>query len=449
MLNKGCRVGFFGLGRSNASLLSTLPLERCEITLRSDKAISKDELPAKPAIQRILCGKEALNSINEDIIFFSPSVRRDRPELSAARERGVIFTSDAELFFNENNKPVFAVTGSDGKSTTATLINLFLNQAGIGSRLIGNIGEPLTQSLGTAECFVCELSSFMLSYLTPKAYASCITNITPNHLDWHRNFNEYKNTKLRCLEGAKRVIASDDNESVDRAFAIISAEKSYEEMRNKKDAKLYFSIENRYICRNGKKMLALSDIKLQEKHNLKNIMMAMAMTDGIAEISDILAVISSFSGLRHRCERLFCHEGVEYIDSSIDSTPARTVHTLDSIGRPVVLILGGRSKGTDYKELIPMLKKHAAFTVITGENAGEIYEAIKGHTRAEIISGFESAVLFAKSRAKDVGVLLLSPASTSYDAFKNYAERGDKFKEILLKNITNENNSLQKAEKKQ
>lgn len=433
MIKKGCSVGFFGLGKSSIALLSCLPLDGCRITLRSDSPTDRTLIPSGVRVERIFCGGDALKDIDEDIIFFSPSVRRERAELIAAKERGVIFSSDAELFFEENRTPTFAVTGSDGKSTTATLTHLLLTAGGYRSPIIGNIGEPMIQKLGYAsDFFVCELSSFMLTYLTPKVKAACITNITPNHLDWHRSFEEYKNTKLAIARNAERLIITDENIGIPRAYGIISAERSLRELKGIYTAELYMTVEDGYICKNGDRLIEISAVKRREIHNLKNLMMAIAMTDGVVGVNEIREVARNFGGLSHRCEVVLSRGGVDFIDSSIDSTPARTAQTLRSLDRPAVIILGGRGKGLDYGELIPALKKYVKKAIITGENAEEIYTAISDAVNAEIIDGFESAVPYGRKCAEGVGTLLLSPASTSYDRFKNYAERGDIFKQILL-----------------
>lgn len=447
MIKGGLRVGFFGLGISNRSLISNLPLEKCEITLRSDTDIACGDIPSGIVPKRIFCGKDCCKEINEDIIFFSPSVRRDRPDLISAEANGVIFSSDAELFFEENNKKLLLVSGSDGKSTTAALIHHLLSKAGYKSRLIGNIGEPLTEHLYCeADYFVIELSSFMLSYLKPASEAACITNITQNHLDWHKDFEEYKRVKLSIFNNAKRAVISDRYEYNGRAFAVISGDSDFYELSKKRNAELYFTLEKGYICKNSRKIIGIDEINRKEKHNIKNLMMAMAMTEGLVDVSDVISVAKGFSGLSHRCEAVLSEGGVEYIDSSIDSTPARTVQTLESLGRQAVLILGGRSKGVDYKELVPALRKYVKLAIITGENSKEIFNAIKNDVNAEIRADFEEAILLGKRYAKDVGLLLLSPASTSFDRFKNYAHRGDKFREILQKSIDNENKSLQNIE---
>lgn len=434
-IKSGCRVGFFGLGRSNASLLSCLPLDKCRITIRSDEKIDREKISKEISVERVFEGKNACQDIDEDILIFSPSVRRDRAEFCEARERGVIFTSDAELFFENNNTPIFAVTGSDGKSTTATLTHLLLTEAGYNAPLIGNIGEPFMKYIGiNADFFVCELSSFMLKYFTPNTHSACITNITPNHLDWHSDFEEYRQTKLSVADKTDRLIISDDCADVKGAYGITSINRSFSELRTFYDAKLYMTFENQAICKNGRGLINLSDIARKEAHNLKNLMMAIAMTDGLIGEDKIISVARNFRGLSHRCQLVLNKCGIEFIDSSIDSTPARTAQTLRSLDRSVVIILGGRGKGLDYSELVPAVKKYVKKAIITGENAKEIYKAIESQVDAEIIDGFESAVMQGKKYAEGVGTLLLSPASTSYDRFKNYAERGDKFKEILLKN---------------
>ncbi len=434
MIQSGCSVGFFGIGSSNVALMRCLPLEKCRITLRSDSRIDRSALPRGLLIDRIFEGEAAYKNIDEDVIFFSPSVRREREELKHASERGVVFCSDCELFFEENRQPVFAVSGSDGKSTTAALTHLLLRAGRTSSELIGNIGEPMINGLnGGADMYVCELSSFMLSYCQPRVKRACITNITPNHLDWHADFEEYRKSKLSLIKNAEKYIISEENANIGGAYGIISDSTAFKELRQKYKAEVYMTLEGGYILRNGERLLAISDVKRRELHNIKNLMMAIAMTDGYAGKEEILKAAQSFGGLSHRCETVLRRGGIDFIDSSIDSTPARTAETLRSLDRQVVIILGGRGKGLDYATLVPTLKKYAKFALIVGENAEEIYETIGNTLPVEVFSDFEAAVRRGATLAREVGTLLLSPASTSYDRFKNYARRGEKFKEILLK----------------
>ena len=439
MIEKGCRLGFFGLGLSSTALLEYLPLKNCRVSIRSDTDISWSAIPCGARIERLLIGRSAYQNIDEDIIIFSPSVRRDRAELLEAAARGVIFTSDAEMFFEMESAPIFALTGSDGKSTTATLTNMLLNAGGIRSEVIGNIGRPMLPCLHTADAFVTELSSFMLSYARPRARRGCITNITPNHLDWHKDFEEYKTAKLSLINGCDEAVIPDELTEIGGAYGIVSIDRGYKELMREYDAQLYITLENGYIKKNGIELIAIDRLKRRERHNLKNAMMAIAMTDGYVNKEGIDSVLSGFEGLKHRCEMVAKIDGVECYDSSIDSTPVRTAVTLRSLGRQVILILGGRSKGLDYTTLNPVLNEYARSIIITGENAEEIYEAIEDKRKVHITKSFAEATELGLNLAKDVGALLLSPASTSYDMFRSYAERGDSFKEILLKLALKEN----------
>lgn len=433
MIEDGCRVGFFGLGCSNLSLMVGLDLGRCHVTLRSDVTVDRAALPGGIRIDRIFDGTGALRSLDEDIIFFSPSVRRDRPELIEASARGMIFSSDAELFYENNRRPIFAVSGSDGKSTTATLTHLLLKESGVDSRLIGNIGEPMALHNNDAEAYVCELSSFMLSYARPNAVAGCITNITPNHLDWHKSYEEYRYTKISLLSGCDKGVISEKCVYINGASAIVGEESDYSTLREIYKADLYMTREDGFIRRNGERIIRLLDVEHLCRHDIQNLMMAIAMTDGCVSNEQIIRVAKKFNGLPHRCECFASIGGVLCIDSSIDSTPARTAATLRSLGKRVLIILGGRGKGLDYREMLPDLKRYVTEALITGENAEEIASVIKGELPFRVFDTLSEATEYGIYASRDVGTLLLSPASTSYDRYKSYAERGDIFKKICRK----------------
>ena len=430
-IRRGKRIGFFGIGMSNVSLMRCLPLSGCEITIRTEGKFDPRSVPDHIRPRRIYEGNAAFCDIDEDILIFSPSVRREREEFNRARDRGVIFTSDAELFFELCKKPVLCVTGSDGKSTTATLIYKILSESGYNARLIGNIGCPMVESIDPAvDIYVAELSSFMLRYANPTAERACLTGLTPNHLDWHESLLEYKKTKINLLKSSKKFVISDDNTDILGAYGIISSDR-YSHLSHRYSAGLYITEEKGYICKNGEMLLPTDRLGAKEGHNVKNLMMAIAMTDGYTDIGAIERTAIKFTGLPHRCELIHSEDGVDYIDSSIDSSPARTMTTLLSMKKSVVLILGGKSKGLDYAILSDAVQGRAAAVIITGENADEICSALGASVPIEIIPDFDSAVIRGCEIVKSGEALLLSPASTSYDRFKNYAERGDRFKEII------------------
>ena len=435
-IKRGAKIGFFGLGKSNLSLLSELPLDKCILTLRSDKAINRKDIPNAAKVARIFDGSHACDFLDEDIIVFSPSVRRERAELWKARLGGAIFTSDLELFLEQNVRPVFAVSGSDGKSTTVTLSHLMIDN----SLPIGNVGTPMLAALREdCQAYVAELSSFMLRYATVPATRACITNVTENHLDWHTSFEEYKRAKLSLLNSANEyVINADDNILMEYfrangAFALISDRYSFDELCGR--AELIITRSEAGILRNGRLILPYECIKRKESYNIKNLMMAIALSDGYTDEDRIREVAQGFSGLEHRCESFLELGGVEYINSSIDSSPARTSATLTSLGKRVILLLGGRSKGVGYGMLCEPVKKYAERVLIFGENRDEIYSVLKDSAKCEIFDAIEAATTRAIELSQNAEAVLLSPASTSYDRFQSFIERGNYFKKMILNSI--------------
>jgi len=430
-IKRGISVGFFGIGRSNLSLISSLPLDNCSVTLRSDGYIDPRIYPGA----RILTGEDATGELTEDILFLSPSVRRDR----FPADKRHILSSDYELFLSECRRPIFAVTGSDGKSSTARILTMLLSESGIVAREVGNMGEPMFASLGDdADIYVAELSSYMLSAAQPRAEVACLTSLTPNHIDWHESYENYKKTKISLLESSKKYVISDENADVKGACAIISLTRSFDELRRIYDAQLYLTVEGGQVAKNGERLIPLSRIKRREGHNLKNLMTAVAMAEGYYSEEALIRVADSFTGLPHRCEKLVGRDGIDCYDSSIDTSPARTSTTLRSLGREVVIILGGRVKGLDYRLMLPEIEKYVRLAVLVGENKNEIYRAMGGRVSCVLAEDFPSAVALGLEKARDVGALLLSPASASYDLFPSYEIRGETFKKLVNKGFENE-----------
>ncbi len=440
-------AGFFGVGKSNIEIMKMLP-SSVRIILRSEGIIPKDALPRGINPWRVYSGERAFDELFEDVLFLSPSVRRERSEFSEAAARGVRFSSDLELFLSENKSKILAVTGSDGKSTTSTLTREMLKPTG-DSLLLGNIGTPFVTAIGrrNIKLSVCELSSFQLSYCTPKAYRGAVTNITPNHLNWHKDLEEYKNTKLSLLDGSEyKIISADDKILADYGkgkalFAVTSYEKSQSELESEYNADFFFTVSGGNILKNGEKLISVSEILKNEEYNIKNLMTALALTEGIATPEIQRSVAKSFSGLPHRCELFaeFC--GIKFINSSIDTSAQRTISTLNSLGKSIIIILGGRDKGLGYRSLAPLLKDHVKLAVLTGESREAVAADIKGSADTAVIEDFSEAVLFAASVAKSGDTVLLSPASVSYDAFSSFEKRGEKFKEIINDYIKNQENS--------
>ena len=442
---KDCqKIGLFGLGLSNIGVAEFLSAYGAyEFILRSDKAVKENTLPQvlKGAVAHV--GADAFASPEEDILFLSPSVNRCRADIKRFAEGGVKLSSDAELFFELSDKPIFAVSGSDGKSTTTRLASLLLCGT-VRAEECGNCGRSMTQALASdADAYVTELSSFMLDAFIPKSKRAVITSISENHLDFHGSLDAYFEAKENLYRGTREPVIWADKDFSDRfikkypPYALLSASHGYKEL-SRLGAELILTFEDGRILRNGEPLIELSEIKRQESHNIENFMSAMALCDGYYEKEQLLRVAGSFNGIAHRAERICTRDGVEYIDSSVDSSPTRTATTLRGLGKRVILILGGPGKGLSYEPLIKPVCEYAAAVILTGENAAEIKRALLsgGGFQGSAISLYECENLASAVRcAKDISVMgdtvLLSPASTSYDEFKNFEERADFFKKLI------------------
>ena len=212
-----------------------------------------------------------------------------------------------------------------------------------------------------------------------------------------------------------------------------SAELPYSELKRRVCAEVYVTLEDGRILLNGDALLSVKSLKRQELYNIKNLMSAIALSFGKVTEKQIARVAESFTGLPHRCAYVGRYGDIDYYDSSIDSTPSRAAETLRSLGRRCVVILGGRGKGVSYSPLTPALESYAECAVICGECADDIYKEVKGACRTVTVDDFDSAVDFARELGKGCGCVVLSPAATSYDTFKDYKMRGERFRDLITK----------------
>ncbi len=440
LIYKGKRissVGFFGLGKSTLALFNYLKKRYTGLsfTLRSDR-------PCEAFSGAFLrCGRLAREDISEDILFLSPSVRRE----PFYQEKNTILSSEVEFFFEKKKIPVLAVTGSDGKSTTATLASLMLSRGG-SFPASANIGIPAVTLLEdeTARGTVAELSSFQLEYFSPPSERALITNISPNHLDWHTSMEEYAAAKENSLRFAKKRIFNLDcphnRDLLNKypAFAVYSRTLPFKAMKENFFAEHYFSLERGFFSESGEPFLSEKELTLSGEHNISNFLAASALSWELVALRDIREVARSFSGLSHRAAPVGTYDNITFYDSSIDSTPTRTVATLKAMKKATVLILGGRGKALSYSPLFPLPKCVKAL-VLTGENRFEIEEAMRqGYPETDmpnhlIKEDFSEAVTAAISLSEPYDAVLLSPASTSFDAFTDYKERGRAFSDIIKK----------------
>ena len=464
--NGYCEV--LGAGISNVPLVKWLFARGAKITVRDKKSRENiknaEELEACARLvcgEKYLCGLGEANDPNKTLIFRSPGMRPDISEIASAVKNGCILTSEMELFFRITKANIIAVTGSDGKTTTTTLVGKILEAGAKKGRVYvgGNIGKPLLPECDgmTEEDFaVVELSSFQLQTMQTSARTAIITNITENHLDWHRGMGEYTEAKYNVFRygECKTLILSADNELAKKAATLVDNDKtrlvffslladSYEAtvpngIKNaiaiyERDGVIYFSDGNA-----EKALMKSSDIKIPGRHNVLNYMAAFAATSEYVSPDAVRRVATEFGGVEHRIELVRELDGVKYYNSSIDSSPTRTTAALNSFPGRVIVICGGYDKHIPFEPLAKPLCEKAKAVVLTGATAGKIKAALTsypGYTPGspEIAEepDFEKAVLAAKSLAKPGDTVILSPACASFDAFPNFEVRGNRFKSIV------------------
>ena len=437
---KNASVGVFGIGRSNDGVIRYLKQlnPSIKLTLRSDTPINE---AGSYEAERIFFGEDAMKDATEDVIFISPSVRRDRREFTEAQEKGVTLSSDAELFFEMTDKKPITVTGSDGKSTTTHLIAETYTLSGEEAAPCGNYGRALTSLLDTDTFPVAELSSFQLSYATPKSSYAVITNVTPNHLNWHTSFDEYIEAKMNITRNAERIVFDADSDTVCKrlshreVFVKTSLLKSYEALRSIGGARHYVTFENGIILVDGMVYLDISRARRHEEYNIRNYMLTTGACMEKCTQDALTEAITTFVGLSHRAEEFFKCGGVKFIDSSIDSTPERTLKTLSALSEKPIVIIGGLGKGLSLEALATMLPSLTRGAVLLGTVGKELHEILLKRDldyKFELRASLNDAVKTAYEMTSGNGTVILSPAATSFDNYKNFSERGNAFKRVVF-----------------
>ncbi len=457
--DKECAL--LGLGVSNtplARLLLSLGVTH-GITVYDKK--SAEELGADALELRSLGVRfvEGFDRVEGDVIFRSPGIRPDKAGVVGALERGAQLSSEMEEFLSLCPARVFGVTGSDGKTTTTTLCGMFLEGGARGKVFVGgNIGTPLLDKcadMTEGDSAVLELSSFQLMRVSRAPECVAITNLSQNHLDWHTDMEEYATAKKNIVgESTKRVVLNADCDYTyefgrelcrkgGREVIFFSSTK--DTLPELGDGAYLLCLVDGVICiKDGKSVRALlraSDIKLPGKHNVENYMTAIGLTYGFVDPDIYISVAKEFGGVDHRLQLVRTLDGVDFYNSSIDSSPARTTAALSALhGRDIVAICGGYDKNLDYVPLAVSLCRSVRVVVLTGATAPKIKAALLSYDgydpqRLTVIDApsFEDAVTMAAAQARRGGCVLLSPASASFDRFKNFVQRGEYFTELVKK----------------
>lgn len=444
---QGKTVAVIGIGVSNRPLIELLAARGVSVTARDrqqrqalgDYAARLEEMGC-----RLCLGEGYLDGLDEDVIFRTPGMRPDVPELAAAVARGSTLTSEMEVFFEVCPCPILAVTGSDGKTTTTTIIAELLRSAGKTVHLGGNIGHPLlaeTGSIRPEDVAVLELSSFQLMTMKRSPHIAVITNLSPNHLDVHKDFAEYITAKEnifthQCAQDVA-VFNADNSLTARQAERAQGRARLFSRKNEVEDG--VFLRDGKIIARHdGQERVVMNreDIRLPGEHNVENYLAAIAAVDGMVSDEQIAAFARSFGGVEHRIELIRTLDGVRWYNDSIASSPSRTIAGLRAFPEKVILIAGGKDKGISYAELGPVVNDHVKLLLLCGATAGVIRQSVEqaeNYQGLEIIDveDYHQAAGIARERAAEGDVVILSPASTSFDRFKNFMERGKAFKEVV------------------
>lgn len=440
-------VAVIGIGVSNQPLIELLlgrgvAVTACDKKDRAALGALADRLEALGA--KLHLGPDYLKGLDQDVIFRTPGMRPDLPELTAAVARGSVLTSEMEVFFEVCPCPKIAVTGSDGKTTTTTIIAELLRRAGRTVHLGGNIGHPLLAETGDmrpGDVAVLELSSFQLLTMTHSPHIAVVTNLAPNHLDVHKDFAEYISAKENIFthQTAEDIaVFNADNEiTAEEATRAVGRARLFSRRREVADG--IFLRGGAVIARRGgteRQVMTTADIKLPGLHNVENYLAAIAAVDGLVPDEVVRDFARTFGGVEHRIELIRTRRGVRWYNDSIASSPSRTTAGLNAFSEKVVLIAGGKDKGIPYDDLGPVVNDHVKLLILCGATAGVIRRAVEqaenyGGLEIVDVDDYRQAVALADSRTGEGDVVILSPASTSFDRFANFMERGRVFKEIV------------------
>lgn len=450
---KGKYVAIMGMGVSNTPLIKYLMDLDANITVfdkKSEEELDKS-LIEEYAIQgvKFSLGENYLkNLVGYDIIFRSPSMRPDIPELEKELDRGAILTSEIEMLIDLCPGKIIGITGSDGKTTTTTLIYKMLEAAGYHCYLGGNIGIPLfakIDEMRSEDIIVLELSSFQLMTLKKSPQIAVVTNVSPNHLDIHKSYEEYIEAKKNIFKYQDKdgiVVLNYDND-ITRDFSLeAKGEVRYFSTRVKLDDGVILDNNMIKISEDKirKQIINVDDILLLGAHNIENACTAIAAVKDLVKPEDIVSVLTTFKGVEHRNEFVRLLNGVKWYNDSIGSSPTRTIAGLVSFKNKVILIAGGYDKHLDYTDMGRYIVDHVKTLVLLGQTKEKIKTATLqeierrgGNIDLPIIecTSLEEAVNKANEIASEGDTVFFSPASASFDMFKNFEERGNKYKELV------------------
>ena len=442
---KGKTAAIIGLGVSNRPLVELLARNGVKVIAcdRKERAALGGAAAHYEALGAVLhLGEGYLRDLDADVVFRTPGMHPEIPALRRLRAAGAEITSEMEAFFEVCPCRIIAVTGSDGKTTTTTLIAKILEHAGHRVWIGGNIGAPLlpqAAEMTPTDLAVVELSSFQLMSMERSADIAVVTNVAPNHLDVHKDMAEYVQAKKNVFahqDGSGKVVLNYDND-ITRAFAADAPGAVEFFSRQARPAHGVY-LEDGTIFRDGRPIMDAADIRIPGVHNIENYMAAACAVEGLATDEDIDAVARSFAGVEHRIEFVREKDGVKYYNDSIASSPSRTIAGLHSFHQKLVLIAGGYDKKIPFDALGPEICGHVRLLILCGATAEKIEAAVcaapeyqPGQPEILHAATLAEAVQLAQAHSVPGDIVTLSPACAAFDQFKNFMVRGETYKRLV------------------
>lgn len=423
----------------------------CVHYLRGDDITIIDSRDVPPGLKKLKQQYPEVNVItgtldtnayqSADLVVVSPGVSMRTPLILKAVDEGIDVAGDIELFARSiGDAKVIGITGSNGKSTVTTLVGEFCNAAGLHSVVGGNIGRPVLELLSepSADVYVLELSSFQLEATSSlKTVSAVILNISEDHMDRYDDLDDYAGAKAVIYRHCENIVVNRD----DVLASSLAQEKSVSfglgEPVNKKDFGL--DKDNAYIVCGDEKRLDISKIKLIGRHNIVNIMAAMALVEPLNISTDVIAgVVSKFPGLPHRSQVVAEADGITWVNDSKATNVGATMAALEGIDRPVLLIAGGEGKDADFSPLGEAISRYVKHLILIGRDAGLIEEHVDASVSRTHAASMEQAVEIARENATENDVVLLSPACASFDMFSNFEQRGEVFTRAVHEKVCGE-----------
>ena len=448
---KGKKIAMCGIGVSNTPLILNFLNKGAKVYAcdrRTKEMIGEVADQLEKAGAELRLGDGYLDNLEVDIIFRTPGMSFNLPELEAARKKGIAVTSEMEVFFDLCPATIFAVTGSDGKTTTTTLIAKMLEAEGKRVFVGGNIGKPLLpeiENITSDDFVVVELSSFQLISMRKSPDVAVVTNVAPNHLDVHKDMDEYVEAKKNVIlhqNAFSRTVLNEDNDITSSFKPFVRGQSLSFSMENKLangawcDSSGTIHMSYRGI---DAPIMHRDEIAILGDHNVENYLAAISAVWGYVGIDSIKKVAHEFMGVEHRIEFVREVNGVKYYNDSIASSPSRTIAGLKAFKQKVWLIAGGYDKHIPYEPMVPYVLEKVEKLLLCGATAEKIEVAVRkdknynGTPEIIRVENIAQAVDYANKNAKSGDVVTLSPASASFDCFPNFVARGNHFKELVQK----------------